>query len=92
MKEIEFNSAYSTNFGERILITGKSVKLGCWDINRGIQLNYIKENLFGVKITLEEFPDEYKYVVVQGNSFRWEGGSNHILRSYQSIVNDCWQL
>ena len=92
MKEIEFNIAYSTNFGERILITGKSVKLGCWDINRGIQLKYIKENLFGVKITLEEFPDEYKYVVVQGNSFRWEGGSNHILRSYQSIVNDCWQL
>ena len=74
------------------MIVGQSHELGSWDISSGIELKRIGGSLFGVKISLKVFPDEYKYVVVREANCRWEAGKNHILRSDRSTIKDSWQL
>lgn len=90
-KLIEFTINYSTSFGESILVVGSSDKLGSWNSERGLKLEWNEGNIWKCSIRLPEKHTEYKYVCVWDEGQRWEEGDNRKIHFDEVLHYDIWQ-
>jgi hypothetical protein len=86
IKTIYFEIKYDTQMGESMAIIGSIDKLGCWDVNRALHLNWNEGNVWITSFEYHEKNDfEYKFIFVEnGHVKEWENGINRKF-SYQQI-------
>ena len=81
LKKIIFTIYYNTIFGQEIAIAGSSDKLGNWDKNRLLFLDWSKGNKWigEIDINDEDLDDfEFKFVLCQNKEIiAWEPGENN---------------
>ena len=81
IKKIIFTIYYNTIFGQEIAISGSNNKLGNWDKNSLLYLNWSKGNKWigEIDINEDELEDfEFKFVLCQNNNIiSWEPGENN---------------
>ncbi len=91
-------NGYVTQWGQDIYVVGNTPELGYWDTNRAVPLSWVDSDTWSGPVTFTDFTQgdtiEYKYIVKQGSSVTWEGGSNHtytVPTSGTGSVTDNWQ-
>ncbi|EFJ42805.1 hypothetical protein VOLCADRAFT_97031 [Volvox carteri f. nagariensis] len=83
MVQVKFCLKYRTSYGQSVKIIGSHPKLGSWDINKALNLDWTDGDRW---IAAVELPAgavyEYKYVLVDHDSratLAWQGGGNSVL-------------
>ena len=79
IKKIIFKIYYDTVFGQEIAISGSNNKLGNWDKNKLLFLEWSKGNKWMGEIDIDELEDfEFKFVVCFNKEIAsWEPGENN---------------
>jgi hypothetical protein len=94
---IDFNvSGFATQSGQDIYVVGNVAELGNWSPTAAVKLNYVNSNLWSGPVFFNASKGaaiQYKYIVRQGGTTTWEGGSNRnatVPTAGQTSVNDTW--
>ncbi|CAG9319344.1 unnamed protein product [Blepharisma stoltei] len=95
---ISFRLLYRAKIGENLRVVGNSEKLGNWDFNKGLKLEWTRGHNWIGRIEIDKLEAcnlEFKYVVVQDTYQKWERGSNHKLNFNEEsgtnfYLNDLW--
>ncbi|GIL47784.1 hypothetical protein Vafri_3909 [Volvox africanus] len=81
--QVKFCLKYRTSYGQSVKIIGSHPKLGSWDINKALVLNWTEGDRWVATVELPAGAVyEYKYVLVDHDSratLAWQGGSNSVL-------------
>jgi len=74
-------NGYVTQYGQDMYVVGNTPELGYWDPNKAVPLSWVDSDTWSGPAVFTDFTKgdsiEYKYIVKQGSSVTWEGGSNH---------------
>ncbi|GIL89331.1 hypothetical protein Vretimale_18659 [Volvox reticuliferus] len=81
--QVKFCLKYRTSYGQSVKIIGSHPKLGSWDINKALVLNWTEGDRWVATVELPAGAVyEYKYVLVDHDSrttLAWQGGGNSVL-------------
>ncbi|MEM7335350.1 MAG: alpha-amylase family glycosyl hydrolase [Chloroflexota bacterium] len=75
-------NGYVTGWGQEMYVVGNVPELGNWNPANAVKLNWVDSDTWSGPVTFTSStgqPIEFKFIVRQGGSTIWEGGSN---RSY----------
>ena len=90
IKKIYFEIKYDTQMGESMAIIGSIDKLGYWDINRALYLNWNEGNIWNTSFDYNEKNDfEYKFILIENGQVKeWENGINRkfIYQQIESLI------
>ncbi|HEX6901278.1 MAG TPA: carbohydrate-binding module family 20 domain-containing protein [Thermoanaerobaculia bacterium] len=87
----------STVVGQDIYVVGNVPELGNWDTNKAVKLNYVNSNSWSGPtffFASKGASIQYKYILKQGGTVTWEGGSNRtytVPTTGAGSRNDTWQ-
>lgn len=81
-----------------MFIVGNTPELGYWDPDRAVPLNWVDSDTWSGTVSFTDLTKgddiEYKFIVKDGSSVTWEGGSNHtysVPSTGTDSVSDNWQ-
>jgi 4-alpha-glucanotransferase len=74
---VSFNIDYHSRWGQKLLIVGSIPQLGDSDIRKAVEMRYIDDNTWGVKIEISDETTEitYEYVLFEDGRLTFESGS-----------------
>ncbi len=91
-----FSISFRSNSGQNLFIVGNTPKLGNWDPDKAVALTYRGPDTWGAAVNpgkTQSGEIQYKYLVKEGTSVRWEEGGNHrhkLSGGGVDKVNDIW--
>ncbi|GLC37067.1 hypothetical protein PLESTB_001395300 [Pleodorina starrii] len=81
--QVKFCLKYRTSYGQSVKIIGSHPKLGSWDVNQALVLQWTEGDRWVATVELPAGAVyEYKYVLVDHDSrvtLAWQGGGNSVL-------------
>jgi len=91
---VRFSIYYSTHYGETLYIVGSIPKLGDWEIQEALQMEYCSDIWEAEALLPGNMDIEYKYVVVQAQQLPlWEAGANRkVFINPEIAANRCVEL
>jgi hypothetical protein len=84
-RSLKFAVKYATRPGQDLYVAGSVPELGNWDPNQAKPLGYVNDQLWSGEVSLSPTSSikagakfQYKYIMKEGSSIRWEGDPNHL--------------
>ena len=90
-------NGFSTQPGQDLYVVGSVAELGNWDPAKAVKLNYVSSSQWSGPVFFfasKGAAIQYKYIMRQGGTTTWEGGSNRnytVPTSGSGSRNDTWQ-
>ncbi len=90
-------NGFTTSPGQDLYVVGSAPELGAWDTSKAVKLNYVSSSQWSGPVFFFASKGsslQYKYIMKQGGSVTWEGGSNRsytVPASGSGSRNDTWQ-
>ena len=95
---VQLHINYNTSPGQRICVSGSTDKLGNWDVSKAVQLEYVFDGNWTVKLDIPDSTQEveYKYLLSDENNSIWEWGSNRKIKAVELntpliLAHDSWR-
>ena len=90
-------NGYSTSPGQDLYVVGNVPELGSWDPTKAVKLNYVSSSSWSGPVfftTTKGQTIQFKYIMRQGSTTQWEGGSNrsyYVPASGSGSTSGTWQ-